>query len=125
MVSQAIINVAVRFTSGWETVVGRKSFIGFALIDFGNILRRWLRIQWIAGGGGGIPSGLDGPADVPQYIRKRKGFGATADRGRGCGGTLLVEDLATTGARRSISAMRPQAGAKVDHCFVVFYRISR
>ena len=61
-----------------------------------------------------------------QYIRKKaKGFGRNAqiegDLLEGAK-TLLVEDLATDGRSKInfCNALR-KAGAKVDHCFVLFY----
>ena len=61
-----------------------------------------------------------------QYVRKKaKGFGRNAQiEGEVVVGarTLLVEDLATDGRSKALfaDALR-RAGAKVDHCFVVFY----
>jgi orotate phosphoribosyltransferase len=61
-----------------------------------------------------------------QYIRKKaKGFGRNAQiEGEVNLGarTLLVEDLATDGRSKVnfCNALR-KAGAKVDHCFVLFY----
>ncbi|WP_200950355.1 orotate phosphoribosyltransferase [Devosia sp. Root635] len=61
-----------------------------------------------------------------QYVRKKaKGFGRNAQiEGEVVADarTLLVEDLATDGRSKVMfaDALR-RAGAKVDHCFVVFY----
>lgn len=61
-----------------------------------------------------------------QYVRKKaKGFGRNAQiEGEVVAGarTLLVEDLATDGRSKVnfCEALR-QAGAKVDHCFVMFF----
>ncbi|WMT88459.1 orotate phosphoribosyltransferase [Pelagibacterium sp. 26DY04] len=61
-----------------------------------------------------------------QYVRKKaKGFGRNAQiEGEVVTGarTLLVEDLATDGRSKVMfaDALRT-AGAKVDHCFVVFF----
>ena len=61
-----------------------------------------------------------------QYIRKKpKGFGRNAQiEGNVVEGarTLLVEDLATDGGSKVgfVEALR-KAGARCDHCFVIFY----
>ena len=61
-----------------------------------------------------------------QYVRKKaKGFGRNAQiEGEVVAGarTLLVEDLATDGRSKInfCQALR-EAGARVDHCFVLFY----
>ena len=61
-----------------------------------------------------------------QYVRKKaKGFGRNAQiEGTVVEGsrTLLVEDLATDGGSKALfcNALR-DAGAKVDHCFVIFF----
>ena len=61
-----------------------------------------------------------------QYIRKKpKGFGRNAQiEGNVVEGarTLLVEDLATDGGSKVgfVEALR-KAGARCDHCFVLFY----
>lgn len=61
-----------------------------------------------------------------QYVRKKaKGFGRNAQiEGEVVSGarTLLVEDLATDGRSKVMfaDALRT-AGAKVDHCFVLFF----
>jgi orotate phosphoribosyltransferase len=61
-----------------------------------------------------------------QYVRKKaKGFGRNAQiEGEVIAGarTLLVEDLATDGRSKVMfaDALR-KAGAKVDHCFIVFF----
>lgn len=87
-------------------------------------------IDSIAGGEtAGIPFAAwiaDKLALPMQYIRKKaKGFGRNAqiegDLLEGAR-TLLVEDLATDGRSKInfCNALRT-AGAKVDHCFVLFY----
>ncbi len=61
-----------------------------------------------------------------QYVRKKaKGFGRNAQiEGNVVAGsrTLLVEDLATDGGSKALfcNALR-EAGARVDHCFVIFF----
>lgn len=129
------------FTSGWASpvYVDCRKIISYprlrsALIDFAasNILSEvgYESIDYIAGGEtAGIPfaAWIADRLMLPmQYIRKQaKGFGRNAQiEGEVLAGarTLLVEDLATDGRSKInfCNALR-RAGAKVDHCFVVFY----
>ena len=88
------------------------------------------QIEVVAGGEtAGIPfaAWIADRLSLPmQYVRKTpKGFGRNARvEGEVFPGarTLLVEDLATDGHTKVsfCSALR-EAGAKVDHCFVLFY----
>ncbi len=105
-----------------------------AMMDFavGTILRDigYEAIDSIAGGEtAGIPfaAWIAERMSLPmQYIRKKpKGFGRNAqiegDLHEGAR-TLLVEDLASEGSSKInfVQALR-NAGAKVDHCFVLFF----
>ena len=129
------------FTSGWASpvYVDCRKIISYprlraALMDFAaaTITRDigYESIDIVAGGEtAGIPFAAwiaDKLALPMQYIRKKpKGFGRNAQiegdvvpNAR----TLLVEDLATDGRSKAnfCRALR-EAGARVDHCFVVFY----
>ena len=129
------------FTSGWASPVyiDCRKIISYprlrsALIDFATatILRDigYESIDTIAGGEtAGIPfaAWISDRMMLPmQYVRKKaKGFGRNAQiEGEVVAGsrTLLVEDLATDGGSKVnfCEALR-QAGATVDHCFVLFY----
>ncbi len=129
------------FTSGWASPVyiDCRKIISFprlrsSLIDFAatTIVRDigYESIDIVAGGEtAGIPFAAwisDRLALPMQYVRKKpKGFGRNAQiEGEVVEGarTLLVEDLATDGGSKVnfCKALR-DAGAKVDHCFVLFY----
>ncbi|MBI3436758.1 MAG: orotate phosphoribosyltransferase [Proteobacteria bacterium] len=129
------------FTSGWASpvYVDCRKIISYprlrsALMDFSasTILTEigYESIDNIAGGEtAGIPfaAWIADKLSLPmQYIRKKaKGFGRNAQiEGEVVNGarTLLVEDLATDGRSKVnfCNALR-KAGARVDHCFVLFY----
>ncbi len=129
------------FTSGWASPVyiDCRRLISFprvrqTLIEFGaaTTLRGagFEQFDVVAGGEtAGIPfaAWMADRLMLPmQYIRKKpKGFGRNAQiEGHVVEGqrTLLVEDLTTDGRSKIIfcKALR-DAGAKVDHIFVVFY----
>ncbi|MEN5082249.1 orotate phosphoribosyltransferase [Bosea sp. TWI1241] len=129
------------FTSGWASPVyiDCRKIISFprlrsSLIDFAatTIVRDigYESIDIVAGGEtAGIPfaAWISDRLSLPmQYVRKKpKGFGRNAQiEGEVVEGarTLLVEDLATDGGSKVnfCKALR-DAGAKVDHCFVLFY----
>lgn len=105
-----------------------------ALIDFavGTILRDigYEAVEAVAGGEtAGIPfaAWIADRLGLPmQYIRKKpKGFGRNAQiEGLLAEGAhaLLVEDLASEGSSKInfVKALR-DAGARVDHCFVLFF----
>jgi orotate phosphoribosyltransferase len=129
------------FTSGWASPVYTdcRRLISFPrvrkqLIDFGvsTVMREVGFEQFDAVAGGetaGIPyaAWMADRLGLPmQYVRKKaKGFGRNAqieghlDEGQR---VLLVEDLTTDGRSKVnfCNALR-QAGAVVEHCFVVFY----
>lgn len=129
------------FTSGWASpvYVDCRKIISYprlrsGLMDFSSsvILSEvgYESIDCVAGGEtAGIPfaAWIADKLMLPmQYIRKKaKGFGRNAqiegDLLEGAR-TLLVEDLATDGRSKVnfCNALR-KAGAKVDHCFVLFY----
>jgi orotate phosphoribosyltransferase len=129
------------FTSGWASpvYVDCRKIISYprlrsALMDFAaaTIVRDvgYESIDIVAGGEtAGIPfaAWIADKLGLPmQYIRKKpKGFGRNAQiEGEVVAGarTLLVEDLATDGRSKVnfCQALR-QAGAGVDHCFVLFF----
>ncbi|MDB5589713.1 orotate phosphoribosyltransferase [Enterovirga sp.] len=129
------------FTSGWASPVyiDCRRLISFPrvrrqLIEFGAsaTLREAGYEQFDAVAGGetaGIPfaAWMADRLMLPmQYIRKKpKGFGRNAQiEGHVVEGqrTLLVEDLASDGGSKVVfcKALR-DAGARVDHIFVVFY----
>jgi len=129
------------FTSGWASpvYVDCRKIISYprlrsALMDFAaaTIVRDvgYESIDIVAGGEtAGIPFAAwiaDKLGLSMQYIRKKpKGFGRNAQiEGEVVAGarTLLVEDLATDGRSKVnfCQALR-QAGASVDHCFVLFF----
>lgn len=129
------------FTSGWASPVYTdcRKIISYprlraALMDFAanTIVSEigYESIDMITGGEtAGIPfaAWIADKLGLPmQYVRKKaKGFGRNAQiEGEVVAGarTLLVEDLATDGRSKVnfCEALR-EAGAKVDHCFVVFY----
>lgn len=129
------------FTSGWASPVyiDCRKIISYprlrsALIDFAaaTIVRDigYESIDNIAGGEtAGIPfaAWISDRLMLPmQYVRKKaKGFGRNAQiEGEVVANarTLLVEDLATDGRSKVnfCQALR-DAGAQVDHCFVLFY----
>ncbi|MCJ2097192.1 MULTISPECIES: orotate phosphoribosyltransferase [unclassified Methylobacterium] len=130
-----------KFTSGWASPVyiDCRKIISFprlrsTLIDFAasTIVREigYESLTHIAGGEtAGIPfaAWIADRLMLPmQYVRKKpKGFGRNAQiEGEVVEGarTLLVEDLATDGRSKVnfCQALR-DAGANVDHCFVLFY----
>jgi orotate phosphoribosyltransferase len=130
-----------KFTSGWASPVytDSRKIISFprlrsTLMDFATatIVREigYEQLTHIAGGEtAGIPFAAwiaDRMMLPMQYIRKKpKGFGRNAQiEGEIVEGarTLLVEDLATDGRSKVnfCKALR-DAGAQVDHCFVLFY----
>ncbi|MDP4004515.1 orotate phosphoribosyltransferase [Methylobacterium sp. NEAU K] len=130
-----------KFTSGWASPVyiDCRKIISFprlrsTLIDFAasTIVREigYESLTHIAGGEtAGIPfaAWIADRLMLPmQYVRKKaKGFGRNAQiEGEVVEGarTLLVEDLATDGRSKVnfCKALR-DAGAQVDHCFVLFY----
>jgi len=130
-----------KFTSGWASPVYTdcRKIISYprlrtALIDFAvsTIVREvgYESLTHIAGGEtAGIPfaAWIADRLGLPmQYVRKKaKGFGRNAQiEGEVVEGakTLLVEDLATDGRSKVnfCKALR-DAGATVDHCFVLFY----
>ncbi|MDP4023902.1 orotate phosphoribosyltransferase [Methylobacterium sp. NEAU 140] len=130
-----------KFTSGWASPVyiDCRKIISFprlrsTLIDFAasTIVREigYESLTHIAGGEtAGIPfaAWIADRLSLPmQYVRKKpKGFGRNAQiEGEVVAGakTLLVEDLATDGRSKVnfCQALR-DAGADVDHCFVLFY----
>ena len=130
-----------KFTSGWASpvYVDCRKIISYprlrsALMDFAaaTIVRDvgYESIDIVAGGEtAGIPfaAWIADKLGLPmQYIRKKpKGFGRNAQiEGEVVAGarTLLVEDLATDGRSKVnfCQALR-QAGAGVDHCFVLFF----
>ncbi len=130
-----------KFTSGWASPVytDSRKIISYprlrsALMDFATatIVREigYESLTHIAGGEtAGIPFAAwiaDRMMLPMQYIRKKpKGFGRNAQiEGAVVEGarTLLVEDLATDGRSKVnfCKALR-DAGAQVDHCFVLFY----
>lgn len=129
------------FTSGTSSpvYVDCRKIIGFprlraALMDMAvaKILRDvgYEALDAVAGGEtAGIPfaAWISERLGLPmQYIRKKpKGFGRNAQiEGHLTEGarTLLVEDLASEGTSKVnfVHALR-QAGARVDHCFVLFF----
>lgn len=129
------------FTSGWASPVYTdcRKIISYprlrsALMDYAanTIVNEigYESIDMITGGEtAGIPfaAWIADKLGLPmQYVRKKaKGFGRNAQiEGEVVAGarTLLVEDLATDGRSKVnfCEALR-EAGAKVDHCFVVFY----
>ncbi|WP_332684623.1 orotate phosphoribosyltransferase [Bosea sp. (in: a-proteobacteria)] len=129
------------FTSGWASPVyiDCRKIISYprlraALMDFAvaTIVRDigYESIDNVAGGEtAGIPfaAWISDRMMLPmQYVRKKaKGFGRNAQiEGEVVAGarTLLVEDLATDGRSKVnfCQALR-DAGATVDHCFVLFY----
>jgi orotate phosphoribosyltransferase len=129
------------FTSGWASPVyiDCRKIISYprlraALIDFAaaTILRNvgYESIDNVAGGetaGIAFAAWISDRLMLPmQYVRKKaKGFGRNAQiEGEVIAGarTLLVEDLATDGRSKVnfCQALR-NAGAQVDHCFVLFY----
>ncbi len=129
------------FTSGWASPVyiDCRRLISFprvrrTLIDFGAAITLreagFEQFDVVAGGEtAGIPfaAWMADRLMLPmQYIRKKpKGFGRNAQiEGDVVEGqrTLLVEDLTTDGRSKIVfcNALR-EAGARVDHIFVVFY----
>ncbi len=129
------------FTSGWASPVyiDCRKIISYprlrsALMDFAvaTIVREvgYESLDVVAGGEtAGIPfaAWIADRLSLPmQYIRKKpKGFGRNAQiEGNVVADarTLLVEDLATDGRSKLnfCQALR-DAGARVDHCFVLFY----
>ena len=129
------------FTSGWASPVyiDCRKIISYprlrsALIDFATTtITRDIGYESIDTIAGGETAGIPFAAWIAdrmmlpmQYVRKKsKGFGRNAQiEGEVVAGarTLLVEDLATDGRSKVnfCQALR-DAGALVDHCFVLFY----
>jgi orotate phosphoribosyltransferase len=129
------------FTSGWASPVYNDSrwLISFphvrnTLMDFATAtIARDIGRDKIDAVAGGETAGIPFAALVAdrlqlpmQYVRKKsKGFGRNAQiEGQVIEGerVLLVEDLATDGKSKAnfIKAIR-DAGAKCDHCFVLFF----
>ncbi|MBN9080837.1 MAG: orotate phosphoribosyltransferase [Rhizobiales bacterium 62-17] len=129
------------FTSGWASPVyiDCRKIISYprlrsALMDFAaSTIVRDIGYESIDNIAGGETAGIPFAAWISdrlllpmQYVRKKaKGFGRNAQiEGEVVEGarTLLVEDLATDGRSKVnfCQALR-EAGAKVDHCFVLFY----
>tara|TARA_B100001996_G_scaffold356266_1_gene319483 strand:- start:162 stop:857 length:696 start_codon:yes stop_codon:yes gene_type:complete len=135
------VKVPFKFTSGWASPVyidcrklisyprARHTLMGFA----SSMITRNIGFETIDSIAGGETAGIPFAAWIAdrlmlpmQYVRKKpKGFGRNAqiegdfqDNSR----ILLVEDLTTDGNSkiRFCQALR-EAGAKVDHTFVVFY----
>lgn len=130
-----------KFTSGWASpvYVDCRKLISYprlrsALMDMAahtiSTEIGYESLDVVAGGEtAGIPfaAWISDKLMLPmQYVRKKpKGFGRNAQiEGEVVTGarTLLVEDLATDGRSKAmfVEALRT-AGAKVDHCFVVFF----
>ncbi len=129
------------FTSGWASpvYVDCRKIISYprlrsGLMDFSaSVILSEIGYESIDNVAGGETAGIPFAAWIAdklmlpmQYIRKKaKGFGRNAqiegDLPEGAR-TLLVEDLATDGRSKVnfCNALR-KAGAKVDHCFVLFY----
>jgi orotate phosphoribosyltransferase len=129
------------FTSGWASpvYVDCRKIISYprlrsGLMDFASsIIMSDIGYESIDNIAGGETAGIPFAAWIAdklmlpmQYIRKKpKGFGRNSqiegDLPEGAR-TLLVEDLATDGRSKVnfCNALR-KAGAKVDHCFVLFY----
>lgn len=129
------------FTSGWASPVyiDCRKIISYprlrsALMDFAtSTIVRDIGFESIDNIAGGETAGIPFAAWIAdrmmlpmQYVRKKaKGFGRNAQiEGEVTVGarTLLVEDLATDGRSKVnfCEALR-NAGAVVDHCFVLFY----
>jgi len=129
------------FTSGWASPVytDSRKIISYprlrsALMDFAaSTIVRDIGYESIDNIAGGETAGIPFAAWIAerlmlpmQYVRKKpKGFGRNAQiEGEVVVGarTLLVEDLATDGRSKVnfCQALR-DAGAVVDHCFVLFY----
>ena len=129
------------FTSGWASpvYVDCRKLISYprlrsALMDFAaQTITTEIGFESIDVVTGGETAGIPFAAWISdklmlpmQYVRKKaKGFGRNAQiEGEVVEGarTLLVEDLATDGRSKVLfaDALR-KAGAKVDHCFVVFF----
>ena len=129
------------FTSGWASPVYndtrwlisfpdvRSTMMDFAIAAIDRDIGRD-KIDVVAGGEtAGIPFAAwvaDRLHAPMQYVRKKaKGFGRNAQiEGQVLPGqnVLLVEDLATDGRSKVnfVKAIR-DAGAKCDHCFVIFF----
>ena len=130
-----------KFTSGWASPVyiDCRKIISFprlraTLMDFATAtIVREIGYESLTHVAGGETAGIPFAAWIAdrlmlpmQYVRKKpKGFGRNAQiEGEVVDGarTLLVEDLATDGRSKVnfCQALR-DAGANVDHCFVLFY----
>ncbi|CAM3049566.1 MULTISPECIES: orotate phosphoribosyltransferase [Methylobacterium] len=130
-----------KFTSGWASPVyiDCRKIISFprlraTLMDFATAtIVREIGYESLTHVAGGETAGIPFAAWIAdrlmlpmQYVRKKpKGFGRNAQiEGEVVEGarTLLVEDLATDGRSKVnfCQALR-DAGAQVDHCFVLFY----
>ena len=134
-------NKPFKFTSGWASPVyiDCRKLISYprvrhTLMDFAaSVITRNIGFETIDSIAGGETAGIPFAAWIAdrlmlpmQYVRKKaKGFGRNAQiEGDFENGShiLLVEDLTTDGNSKIkfCEALR-EAGAKVDHTFVVFY----
>ena len=134
-------NEPFKFTSGWASPVyiDCRKLISYprvrhTLMDFAaSVITRNIGFETIDSIAGGETAGIPFAAWIAdrlmlpmQYVRKKaKGFGRNAQiEGDFENGShiLLVEDLTTDGNSKIkfCEALR-EAGAKVDHTFVVFY----
>jgi orotate phosphoribosyltransferase len=134
-------NKPFKFTSGWASPVyiDCRKLISYprvrhTLMDFAaSVITRNIGFETIDSIAGGETAGIPFAAWIAdrlmlpmQYVRKQpKGFGRNAQiEGDFQNGShiLLVEDLTTDGNSKIkfCEALR-EAGAKVDHTFVVFY----
>ena len=134
-------NKPFKFTSGWASPVyiDCRKLISYprvrhTLMDFAaSVITRNIGFEIIDSIAGGETAGIPFAAWIAdrlmlpmQYVRKQpKGFGRNAQiEGDFQNGShiLLVEDLTTDGNSKIkfCEALR-EAGAKVDHTFVVFY----
>lgn len=134
-------NKPFKFTSGWASPVyiDCRKLISYprvrhTLMDFAaSVITRNIGFETIDSIAGGETAGIPFAAWIAdrlmlpmQYVRKQpKGFGRNAQiEGDFANGShiLLVEDLTTDGNSKIkfCEALR-EAGAKVDHTFVVFY----
>ena len=135
------VDIPFKFTSGWTSPVYidcRKLIsyprIRHTLMDFASsVITRKIGFETINSIAGGETAGIPFAAWIAdrlmlpmQYVRKKpKGFGRNAQiEGDFLENSkiLLVEDLTTDGNSKIkfCEALR-EAGAKVDHTFVVFY----
>jgi len=130
-----------KFTSGWASPVyiDCRKLISYprvrhTLMDFASsVITRNIGFENIESIAGGETAGIPFAAWIAdrlmlpmQYVRKKaKGFGRNAQiEGDFKNGShiLLVEDLTTDGnSKIKFAEALREAGAKVDHTFVVFY----